>query len=143
MNAREQHTEYRNICFILIIKSRNKMKRGKGKRVKGEGSQALSFSPLPLLPFPFFISSSGNVRPGLHYVNLAAHVGPFYVLVAPAEDALDKGGGSHQIAYHIVCQHLALARDWNFAHAASLVESQQAVFFRASQDLYCVRARAI
>ena len=58
-------------------------------------------------------SDPGNVGPGLHNVNLTAHVGPFDVLVLSSEHALDAGGGSGQPPNHVVSQHDTLAGNRN------------------------------
>src|SRR5216683_2396504 len=86
-------------------------------------------------------SSPGNEGPRLDDVNLSFHVGPLDVLVAAAEDALDRCRRTHQPANYVVSQHHASTCDRHLLNTAFFVKRQQAVFRGPRQNLHGVGSR--
>jgi hypothetical protein len=78
----------------------------------------------------------------LHDINLALHVRPFDILIATAEDALNTRSGFNQATNYVVSQHHPFAGDGNFLDSASVIECQQTVFRRSSQNLNGISAWA-
>src|SRR5262245_32560637 len=79
----------------------------------------------------------------LHNVNLPLHVRPLDVLIFPAKRPLDFVRSRSQSPHDRITQNGSLAIDGNLFDPTAIIESQQAVFFRTSQDLHRVCARPI
>src|SRR5438309_4137855 len=87
-------------------------------------------------------SCAGDVVPGLHNVNLPAHVGPFDILVLSSEHALNAGSGSGQPPNHVVSQHDTLAGNRDLFNATAFVKRQQTVLGGTGQHAHSLTARA-
>src|SRR5205085_12071760 len=82
------------------------------------------------------MSTAGNERPRLHNIYLSAHYRPFDVQLFTAKDLLDSVRRLRQATNNIVSQDHAIGADRDLLDASTVVERQQAVFFRSRQHLH-------